>query len=120
MTQNGERSGLTLGQIHSASVRRERAGTLVVVGVQLCVDDLRTLPLALVVLRRDKDVGILRAGDATIFVAFGLVARRGEEQLVVILAVQHGRVVCPSRVEQVFALHGIVRPGFLPRRSLLG
>ena len=110
---------LTLRQIHRSSVWRQATSALVPVCVQLRVYHLWALPFPFVVLLRIEDVRILRSSNTAQLVALRLVTCRGEEQSVVVLTPQYGRIVSPSRVKQVLALNGIVATLLLPSRCLL-
>ena len=114
--------GLAHRQVHGPEVGREGTGPLVLLGVEFAVYRLGLGPFALVVLLREEDVGILGAGDAADLVALGLIAGAGEEELVAVVASQHGRILGTTRVEQFLLLHGVARIlGFLlPLRSHTG
>lgn len=105
--------GHTLGEIHLTAVGADAARSLVVGGVDAAAHGFGLGPLALVVLDRDEDVGILGARDTTQLVALGLVARRGEVEVVQGVACQHRAVVGPSRVEDIHPLDLVARARLL-------
>ena len=107
------------GEIHRLAIWRETAGSLIVGRIQFGFYQFRPVPLAVLIFGSHHDVGILGAGDATVFVALHLIAGGGEEELVVVIASQHGRIVGPSGVEEVFLLHRILRALRLPLRCHL-
>ena len=114
--------GLADGQVHGLPVDGEGAGPLVQLRIQFPFCGFWLEPLALVVLCGEENVGRLGAGNTAQFVALCLVAGRGEVELVVVVACQHGRILSPSRVEEVLLLDGIAGEGgiLFPLRSLAG
>ena len=84
------RVGLTLGEIHRPTIRRQTAGTLVKVGVQFRVDALGFAPSALVVLLREEDVCGLGTCDPAPVVALCLVTGGGEVEQVIVVTAYHG------------------------------
>ena len=101
-------------EVHRLAVGREGAGPLVVVRVQFRLDFLGLSPLAFVVLLRHEDVSGLGTRDAAYLVACGLWPCAGDEELVVVVAVEHGREVCPPAVQQGFLLDGVRCGSLLP------
>ena len=87
------------------------------VGVQSALDGLHLAPFALVVFLHIEYVASLCSRDAAEFVALGLVASGGKEQLVVLVAAKHGGEIRPSRVKDVHLLDGIARALLLDLRS---
>ena len=108
----------TAGQVHGLAVRRETACAFVVLAVQFRFDGFRCLPLVLLVFLGHEDVACLHARDATHLVALCLWTRRSQEQLVPLIAVEHGREVGTSRVEERFFLYRVQGRLLLPYLGL--
>ena len=90
------RVGDTLGEIHLTLVGRETTGSLVVVRVQSAGHRFGLAPFPLVVFLRHEDIASLSARDAAQFVARRLVAGGSEIKLVILVAEEHRRIVCPA------------------------
>ena len=112
--------GLADGKVHRLEVGSEGASPFVFLAVQVGFYWFRLRPFSFVITLREEDVGVLHARDAAVLVALGLVAGRGEEQLVAVVATKRGRILRTTRVEQLLLLNGIaaVFGLFLPLRSL--
>ena len=85
--------GGALGEIHLAAIHGEAASALVGVGVESTSHDFGLGPLARVVLLRHEDVARFGARYATQLIPHRLIARRREVELVVIVTIEHGRIV---------------------------
>ena len=114
------RVACALREIHRALVGRQRARSLVEVGVHAAGHRLGFRPVSLVVFRRHEDVGRLCARDAAQLASLRVVARGGEVELLPLVAGEHGRVVVAPRVEHVHAPHLVARALLLPPRRALG
>ena len=108
-----------MGEVHLAPIGTEGTRTLLGIGVQSALHGFGLAPVAFVILDRYKNIGGLAPRDAAQLVACGLVAGRGEVQLVVVVAQEHGRIVGASRVQHVHLLHRVPAARLLPSTGTL-
>ena len=87
------------GEIHRFAVRRESAGSFIVLTVYLGFYLFRRLPFPFIVFSGDKDVTGLDSCDAAQFVACSLWACGSQVQHVHIIPCQHRAIVRTAGIE---------------------
>ena len=110
---------LALGKEHGLAIGREGTSAFVEGRVQFRIDGDWFHPFTMLVFLCHEDISCLGTSDATHLIALGLIACGGKIQLVEVLARKHRRILCTSRIKEVFALYG-VGGFFLPLGGLLG
>ena len=113
------RVGSTLGKIHFPAIGSEATGSFVIGGIKSTTNGFGFAPFSPIVFFWQEDVAGFGAGDSTKFITFCLIPGRGEIELVVFIAQEHGWIVVSSGVEYVHLLYFVSASFFLPDGSLL-